>query len=166
MRFQSRPCAISHSSLSEPPARSETVPGGRLIKGSDFCAVVLVQNWPASHGNLIFPLGVWQSLSSCQEWEGGTEGRKCHDGVRSSAPIGCTEALIDWDDLCPNEASDSTGYVFRLSLVLINPLISCSTIHKVFVVVFWVFFLHSSYQQWLTRFSPFLLWARRQCQCF
>lgn len=36
MRFQSRPCAISHSSLSEPPPRSETVPGGRLIKGSGF----------------------------------------------------------------------------------------------------------------------------------
>lgn len=39
--------------------------------------------------------------------------------------------IIDWDPY-PNATLDSTGCVYRLSSVLKNPLISCSTIHKVF----------------------------------
>lgn len=47
MHFQSRPCAILHSPHTELSASTQTVPGGRLIKGSDGCVVVLAQNWPA-----------------------------------------------------------------------------------------------------------------------
>lgn len=137
--------AISHSSLSEPPARSEMVPGGRLIKGSDFCAAILAQNWPALHRKLemsfLLACGKVSHAAGNEE-----EGWKDRNGIQSSAPIGVTDVLIDWDYSCPNKTLDSAGCVFRLSSVFKNPLISCTV----------CCFLHNSYHQWLTPFSSFL----------